>query len=775
MKCAVNHTLETGEDGAIVYFFFNASGRALERSTEGMYRCLLSQMLQDLELPESVSSLKLQQYNEDGWPLELLKDLIRRTVSKVIESRPLTCFVDALDEATDEASVREMVEFFDELSEASQSAHEKFSVCFASRHYPTITLLNFEELRLDKHEKHGDDIDTYVNKKLQRSPLKDELASEIRRKASGVFLWVMLVVKILNTEMDRGKQNHLQRKLDELPEGLDSLFDEMLGRGGPEPDSRLVPTILWVMFSHSTAAPPLYFGIRTATDDLTADDVLWDRTLIDEAVITKYLVSSSKGFLEIQEFAIDQNPSDISEQFYSSSGSTVEKKVRFVEEPEIIPDPKPPVFVRFIHETVREYFLARGLSKLTGARNREIGGLAHVSLSHWYWRYIQLVCQPEQMSKFRRFDPVAKEAWKAATWRFPLLNQAVIRFLHHLELADSKGVDTHFPDFDPNTFLLVRAAWRSGRSRHARPYRTMLQDLIEDGCHHSLIARDLRIATTWSPQDRRILLEAQNPMYDGNRDAMRRSAWRHSGTALHIAVEKGKLKLIRALLECGSDVNATQSNGHGTALHAAIIADTELTVDCSQVVQLLLDYGADTTICDMFGNPPLLYAACWGAGRGQDTIRVLLAADADINASGCYSCTALHVAILKNHCETLKLLLDRGADPSLRCGPCGNATQTAEMLGDPGIQAIVASYTTADTAHRPSLDVQDDAAIQSANATWCDEIFRSRYLEVTPQGFHNPPAMTIGEKRAIYERLKRAQAEGALSENVVRMLNLGPG
>ena len=75
----------------------------------------------------------------------------------------------------------------------------------------------------------------------------------------------------------------------------------------------------------------------------------------------------------------------------------------------------------------------------------------------------------------------------------------------------------------------------------------------------------------------------------------------------------------------------------------------------------------------------------------------------------------------------------------------------------------------------PSLAVQDDATIQTANATWRDEIFKSRYLEVTPQGFHNPPAMTIGEKRAIYERLKRAQAEGALSENVVRMLNLGPG
>lgn len=718
--------------------------------------------LQDLELPESVSALKLQQYNEDGWPLELLKDLIRRTVSKVIERRPLTCFVDALDEATDEPSVRDMVEFFDELSEASQSAHEKFSVCFASRHYPTITLSNFEELRLEKHEKHGDDIDTYVDKKLQRSPLKDELAAEIRRKASGVFLWVVLVVKILNTEMDRGKQHLLQSKLDELPEGLDNLFDEMLGRGGPEPDPRLVPTILWVMFATSTA-PLLYFGVRTATDDLTADEILWDRKLIDEAVITKYLVSSSKGFLEIPEFAIDQNPHDISEQFYSSSGSNVEKKVRFVEEPEIITDPKPAVVVRFIHETVREYFLARGLSKLTGLPNREVRGLAHARLARWFWRYIQLVCQPDQILSFLKSDPIAQEAWESATWKFPLLDHAVVSLLHHLEVADSKGVDIEFPDFDTDMFLLVRAAWRSSHHRHARPYLTMLQDLIESSYHHGLILRELRIATTWSPQDRRMFLEAQNPLYDGNCDAMRRSAWRHSGNALHIAVEKGKPQLIRALLKCGSDVNALQSNGHGTALHAAITADNEFTIDCSQVVQLLLDYGADVTLCDRFGNPPLLYAACWGAGRGQDTIRVLLAAGANINASGYLSCTALHVAILKHHYETLRLILDHGANPSLRCGPYGNAMQTAEMLGNPKIQAIVASYGTADRALMPPLAMQDNTMIQSTSEFWRDDVFRSRYIEFLPQEVPKPPEPTTEQKRIMLQRLAN------LDENVAKM------
>jgi hypothetical protein len=50
-----------------------------------------------------------------------------------------------------------------------------------------------------------------------------------------------------------------------------------------------------------------------------------------------------------------------------------------------------------------------------------------------------------------------------------------------------------------------------------------------------------------------------------------------------------------------------------------------------------------------------------------------------------------------------------------------------------------------------------------------------RYLEVSTRGVQKPPAVTIEGKRAIYERLKRAQAEGSLSEDVAKMLNLGPG
>lgn len=112
-------------------------------------------------------------------------------------------------------------------------------------------------------------------------------------------------------------------------------------------------------------------------------------------------------------------------------------------------------------------------------------------------------------------------------------------FQYHSVWADSEGVDIRVPDFDTGLFLLVRAAWRSGRGRHARPYHTVLQDLIEDGWHQRLLFRHLRIATEWSPHDRQVFLEAQNPLYDGNGDAMRHSAWRYSGTALHIAVEKG--------------------------------------------------------------------------------------------------------------------------------------------------------------------------------------------------------------------------------------------
>jgi hypothetical protein len=54
--------------------------------------------------------------------------------------------------------------------------------------------------------------------------------TEILEKASGIFLWVVLVVQILNKEYDGGRIHALRKRLWEIPTKLNELFKDILTR-----------------------------------------------------------------------------------------------------------------------------------------------------------------------------------------------------------------------------------------------------------------------------------------------------------------------------------------------------------------------------------------------------------------------------------------------------------------------------------------------------------------------------------------------------------------
>jgi ankyrin repeat protein len=98
-------------------------------------------------------------------------------------------------------------------------------------------------------------------------------------------------------------------------------------------------------------------------------------------------------------------------------------------------------------------------------------------------------------------------------------------------------------------------------------------------------------------------------------------------TALHYAANDGKLRLVRRLIECGADVNASNANWFRSVLSwAANNARIE-------TIRLLLGRGARPDSLDA------LHAAAWGgSGRGlglereyTETITLLIDAGADKN------------------------------------------------------------------------------------------------------------------------------------------------
>jgi hypothetical protein len=205
-----------GGKATIISFFFNARGETLERSTIGMYRSLLWQIL--TAVPESWRVFD-NVLSTDGieWSVARLQDLFL-SIIRILGRRPLIAFIDALDECQEE-EVREMVDFFVDLSVLARSVSETLHICFSSRHYPHITFGQGLEMVLEGQEGHDQDLRRYINSKLAsiKDTQIDEVKTEIFEKASGIFLWVVLVVDILRRAYDHGRMNAVRQRLQEIP------------------------------------------------------------------------------------------------------------------------------------------------------------------------------------------------------------------------------------------------------------------------------------------------------------------------------------------------------------------------------------------------------------------------------------------------------------------------------------------------------------------------------------------------------------------------------
>lgn len=179
----------------------------------------------------------------------MLRDSILR-----LGTRTLTCFIDALDEG-DEQQIIEMVRYFEDLAEEATQRDIRLRICFSSRHYPYIDIRHGKQLTLEDQIGHADDLINYAKSHLRvKSPAPDvDLHNELLRRSRGVFLWIVLVVEILNKESRRGGFS-FKARLEQIPGDLRDLFADMLTRDQENmEDLRLCMT--WILFSKRPLAP----------------------------------------------------------------------------------------------------------------------------------------------------------------------------------------------------------------------------------------------------------------------------------------------------------------------------------------------------------------------------------------------------------------------------------------------------------------------------------------------------------------------------------------
>lgn len=675
MKSALHSAQET-EAGDFISYFFNARGDELEKSTIGMYRSLLFKLLKKIpRLQIAFNSLgrTVRNGRPQQWSIESLKSVFEHAVRN-LEDSPLTCFIDALDECG-VTQIRDMISFFESISEMTTSRGISFRVCLSSRHYPHITISKGLSLDLGQQEGHDRDIVSYAKGKLKigGGKLAHQVRTQLIEKASGIFIWIVLVVGILQQEHDDGYTHTLLKRLKDIPGDLNELFQDILSRDSRH-TTELRLCIQWVLFARqSLQKEQLHLAILVGVDPVAASK--WDADEIEDEVVRRFILSSSKGLVEVNK---SRNHSK----------------------------------VQFIHESVREFFLKDGLRIIWPELKGDFRGESHEKLKQCCLMYMSIaITNPSfQIS----LEDSTKEKIKT---QFPFLEYAFRTVLYHSNEAAAFGVDqvTFLQSFDlahwkmfeflfeqyknrlhwrDTSLLYILAEYNAAKLIEYHPDRSS-GFKAEEG-HERYGMPVLAAVATNSRQAVYTLLKAQadaeppTSLLHSLCEQYDQSENKRSGVGRIFQFSKNKT-VLENLVAAGDEqvvmfaIASARITGNiawkglegETALfHAARIGNIAM-------VKLLLNNGASAQ------EGSKTRTALHAAARGGHTavLQLLLDRGANINPGGFY--TPLQEAVTAGHVAAVRLLLDRGANTNARSSQVHTTLSLADSRGHFSIKQLL--------------------------------------------------------------------------------------
>lgn len=219
-------------------FFFWNSGSELQMSQDGLFRTILFQILQQRLASGSrifkkkLEAIALSAESSETQFKELLQ-LFRLVIEDDSESVRYFLLLDGLDEFDGDKS--RLISLIQTLG-----AYDNVKICVSSRPWVVFEDGFRQQPSLVLQHLTHNDISFYIRENLQKQPAFREMAwadpsnatglvDNITKKASGVFLWVVLVVNSLIKGLSDGDRvKDLQARLDEIPDELEDLFRKML-------------------------------------------------------------------------------------------------------------------------------------------------------------------------------------------------------------------------------------------------------------------------------------------------------------------------------------------------------------------------------------------------------------------------------------------------------------------------------------------------------------------------------------------------------------------
>jgi ankyrin repeat protein len=522
-------------------------------------------------------------------------------------------------------------------------------ICLSSRHYPHIETKG-RSVILEDEAGHKEDIEQYIKKKLRLPTSKhaQSLRLDLLQSSRMIFLWVALVIDILNKDYPSKSINQMMRRLREIPEELGDLFEMILQRDGGNPET-LELCLKWILFAERPMkVQELYFAVQFGLGEEDCSGA-WNQEDLDLDAMKISVKEWSKGLSEIKGKAS---------------------------------------VVQFIHESVRDFLLGR-YKHHWGETSKNIEGRGHEILRDCCMAQVkaaigQTVHAPSTLVETNN------EA------RFPFLEYSIPNVLHHANSAQRCGLSQKdfLSHFTLDSWKALNNQLEKAKVRRYGEEVDLVYVLAEKNLASLIKLSPLKgscfdleagvrswprygpplfaALATGSIEAAHVLLEAEiqgKPSESRLRGTLKHCLEetkklgvfsitfqfsKNRGLLSHLA-EAGHPTLIEILLDSAVvdiDVNLPNTSSSRSSLTYAAMQGHPSTVS------LLLEKGANVAHRDGHGGTPLLYAA----GRGDlGMVTLLLEKGADIAQVDKDGQTVLSYAAKAGNLGVVMVLLEKGA------------------------------------------------------------------------------------------------------------------
>lgn len=362
----------------IAAFFFNARGNKIEKSPTGLFRTLLHKLCQNISaLRETVVNAyvaKRKILSPDWqWQLSELKDLLAAVVKpSVLGKRSLILCVDALDEC-DSTATQSVIRVFEDMANVSLSEGTKFNICLSSRYWPQIKIQYCFVARVELENQ--SDIDRYIREHLDPTQVEEDLEAvtllktDVRDKAKGTFLWVVLIIReLLDANLAGATLGELRKIVQRVPWDLGKFYQHQLESTEGEDRNHMLRLLQLVFYAQTSLSPSeLRHALAFGSGAYASYDE-WSKSseyVRSDEQMEKRIREHSRGLVEIV------GPSKADEL---PQGSARSRKIT----------------VQFIHQSVRDFLIADGFSFLRDGTQRTHDADGHEFFKTACFNYLKI-------------------------------------------------------------------------------------------------------------------------------------------------------------------------------------------------------------------------------------------------------------------------------------------------------------------------------------------------------------------------------------------------